>query len=210
MTGGSRLADHVRKAAAKGGELARLRQDRAAVAADLAAAQAESAVQADARDALNAVLAATQAEVVGVVEELVGQALAGVYGPDHAFKLDFEVKRNQSEATPWVLRGGERYSPRDEVGGGVVDVCSVALRLAIWAITTPRAAPLFVFDEPAKHLDAARQPAFGALLRELGELLGVQTLVISHAAGIIGQADKAWEVRLEDGISTVEGTEDQS
>ena len=63
MTGGSRLADHARKAAAKGGELARLRQDRAAVAADLAAAQAESAVQADARDALNAVLAASATAV---------------------------------------------------------------------------------------------------------------------------------------------------
>jgi len=150
------------------------------------------------------VLRATQEETVGLVNELVSLALAAVYGPEYSFELEFSIRRNQSEATPWVLRNGERFSPREEVGGGILDICSLALRLALWSLKVPRTAPVFILDEPAKWLSADKQAAFGRLLKEVSEKLGVQIIVVSHSRGIIECGDKTYEVRIEKGISQVE------
>jgi len=199
----TRIEDHTKALAGLTATHRQLTSERDKTKAELSALDEAADCAEQAREIINEVLKATQEEVVGLVSELVSLALAAVYGPDHSFELEFDIRRNQSEATPWIVRDGERFSPREEVGGGVLDICSLALRLALWSLNTPRTAPLFVLDEPVKWLSADRQESFGRLLKEVSERLGVQIVLVTHSSRIIGMSDKTYEVRLEKGISKV-------
>ena len=163
-----------------------------------------------ARDLLVQVLLTTQGQVKSFVEEVVTLALSTIYGPDHRFEPEYETRRNQVEATPFIAIGDERFSPRDEVGGGVLDVAGLALRLALWAMAEPRTAPTFVLDEPAKFLHGADyEAAFGRMLVELSELLGVQFVVVTQEPMMAESAGITYVVtKGTDGVSLVERTGD--
>ena len=156
-----------------------------------------------ARDLVVEVLIATQGQAKGFIEEVVSLALSSTYGPDYGFALDYERKRNQMEATPWIVVGGERFSPRDEVGGGVIDVAAMAMRLALWSLMEPRPAATFLLDEPTKFLSADLQPAFGKMLSELAGSLGAQFVLVTHSPAVAEYAEMAYEVSNEDGVSLV-------
>ncbi|MEG3068722.1 MAG: hypothetical protein RQM95_11115 [Syntrophaceticus schinkii] len=70
------------------------------------------------------------------VELLVTQALQFVFGADMEFKVVVEEKRDRPEAEFFVCSTYEgdykvETTPEDARGGGVVDVISLALRLAL-------------------------------------------------------------------------------
>jgi DNA repair ATPase RecN len=161
------------------------------------------AVRARARDIVTEVLAATQQEVVDVIEDLVTLALRAVLDESYSFELELEVARNAASATPYVVINGQRYSPRGELGGTVVDVISLALRMAMWALSSPQPAGVFILDEPGKHISRDKQERFGRLIKQLSDLLDVQFLIVSHDAGIICHADRSWTVEQTSGISAV-------
>ena len=158
---------------------------------------------AEARDVVTVVLGATQGEVIGFIENTVTLALETVFGNGHAFHLRQDVKRNQTELTPLVVIDGEEYSPRDELGCGVVDVVSFGLRLALWALKSPRSRATFVLDEPFRFVSKDRLEAVGRVLRETSARLGAQYVIVTHEAELAAAADKAWEVRKERGVSRV-------
>ena len=161
-----------------------------------------------ARDLLNQAMLGTQAKIKEFIEEVVSLALSTIYGPEYAFALEYETRRNQVEATPWLVKGAERFSPRDEVGGGVLDVAALALRLALWAIMEPRPSATFLLDEPSKFLSADLQVEFGRMLTELAGLLGSQFVVVTHSPMVAEAAGAAYNVTQgADGISRIERIE---
>ena len=153
-----------------------------------------------AREIAQCVLLLTQERVKTTIEDIVTLALSAVY-PELSFELGYEIKRNQSEATPWIVENGERHSPREEVGGGVLDIVSLGLRLALWALMEPKPAKIFILDEPAKFLSRDKQPLFGEMLSQLSKTLGVKILIVSHNNAIIDSADKVYKISQSDGIS---------
>lgn len=153
-----------------------------------------------AREIAQCVLLLTQGRVKTAIEEIVTLALSTVY-PELSFELEYEIKRNQSEATPWIVENDEQHSPRDEVGGGVLDIVSLGIRLALWALMEPKPANIFILDEPAKFLSRDRQPLFGEMLNQLSKTLGVQILIVSHNNAIIDSADKVYKISQPNGIS---------
>jgi len=156
-----------------------------------------------ARDIVNQVLLITQEEVSALVADVVTLALSTVYGDEYRFEMEHKIARNQSEIVPWIVKDGERLSPNDEVGGGVIDVAAMALRMAVWAVSEPRPAPVFLLDEPGKFISRDKQASFGRMLREVASMLGIQILLVSHSTAIIEAADRAYEVSQVRGISEV-------
>ncbi len=157
-----------------------------------------------ARDILIAATAATQDQVREYIEELVSLALQSVFGMEYFFILEFQEKRGQSEIKPTILWKQEKFSPRDEVGGGVVDIASFALRLVLWTLSGNRTAPVFILDEPFKFLSKDKTEAAADMLRGIADLLGIQVIMISHDEGLIVAADKSWTVRRgRDGTAEV-------
>ncbi len=62
---------------------------------------------------------------------------------------------------------------------------------------------MFMLDEPGRFLSRDKQGAFGRMLQEVSELLGVQILMVSHSTDIIEYADRAYEIVQTNGISEV-------
>ena len=156
-----------------------------------------------AREIINVVLKISQEAVKMFIESIVSRALSIVYGDDYGFKIDYVLKRNQSEAILHVLKNGDEFSLREEVGGGINDIVSFALRIALWSMLSPRTSRVFLLDEPAKFLSRDKQESFGRMLSEISKMLGLQIILVSHSNEIIGSADSVFEVFQEKGISTV-------
>ena len=157
----------------------------------------------EAIDIVNNVILVTQESDKGFIKEIVSTAIKIVYGEDYGFKFDVSIKRNQSEFTPIILKDGLEFGLRDEVGGGICDVCSFALRMALWALQSPRTEPILILDEPGRFVSRDKQPLFGDMLKSLSELMGMQIIMVSHSTDLINSADKGYEVTQENGISFV-------
>jgi DNA repair exonuclease SbcCD ATPase subunit len=156
-----------------------------------------------AREMVNAAAIVTQDKAKSFIEEVVSLALASVYGEDYGFEIEYSIKRNKSEAKAYIVKGGSRRDPRAEVGGGVIDVCSFGLRMVLWAMTSPRTAPVFFFDEPFRFVSKDLSPKVSEMVKSLSELLGVQIVLISHDPTLIDAADRVYRVAQQDGISTI-------
>ena len=157
-----------------------------------------------AREIVNNVLCATQNEVKGFIEEVVSLALSTVHGEEFGFEIEYNIKRNQSEVYFWIMENGERNAPDFDSGGGIKDTCAFALRVAMYALMNPKTAPLLILDEPAKHLSNDMQEAFGRMLSEISNLLGIQIVTISQSEKCTLEADKTYKIYKENGISYAE------
>ncbi len=90
-----------------------------------------------------------QRQVHGRISQIVTRCLGAVFEDPYEFKIRFDRKRGKTEARMVLIRNGEELDdPLNEVGGGVVDVVSLALRLAHLLLSRPPRRRLVVLDEP--------------------------------------------------------------
>ena len=139
------------------------------------------------------------------VEKLVTMAIKSVYDRQLGFELIFERKRDKMECRPVIyeIQNGvkEVYDdPENELGGGIIDICSFALRVVLWNMQKPRSRNIMILDEPGKNLGELI-PLFGAMLREISHGLKFQLIIITHDQAIMEIADRAWLVE-HDGVES--------
>jgi DNA repair exonuclease SbcCD ATPase subunit len=150
---------------------------------------------------------ATQEKLKLSIEPIIVSALDIVYKEEaYGFEIDFEVKRNKTEASLYFTRGGNRYHPLSSSGFGVVDVAAFALRLALWNISKPPTRSTFILDEPFKHVSEDLQESVMEMVNVLSKKLGIQILLVTHnkEADVIEHSDKVFRVAKDkDGISQV-------
>jgi hypothetical protein len=121
--------------------------------ADLMASDDELTASEEARDVIQSVAQAMQQEIHGRVSSLVSRCLEAVFDDPYEFKIVFDRKRGRTEATlVFIRRGLTLTDPLREVGGGVIDVASLALRLASILLTRPPSRRLLVLDEPFQRI----------------------------------------------------------
>lgn len=149
----------------------------------------------EAQDIMNAVSILSQEEFKAVIEELVTEALQSVYGDTYSFEIESKIQRNQPEVYFHVIIDGEKFSIKnDELGGGVVDVVSFALRVALWAINNPRTDNVLILDEPLKNLDSERLISIGNMIKEISQSLGLQFIIVTHETQLAEISDASWVV----------------
>ncbi|HHW40867.1 MAG TPA: ATP-binding protein [Syntrophomonadaceae bacterium] len=142
------------------------------------------------------------------VEYLVTQALQFVFGGDMEFKVVVEDKRDRPEAEFYVCStyGGDfrvETTPQDARGGGVVDVISLALRLALLHAFRPPVGGPVILDEPGKHVSEEFSPQVAQFLKSYSQSLGRQIIMVSHNQHLADSADIAYLVEMHQGISSV-------
>ena len=155
------------------------------------------------RDLFASVGKATQDALIQYFENLGTSLLQTIYGSEYKFTLVFEIKRNKSECTPKVMKGDIQVDLKDEIGVGVVDVLSYAMRLAIWSLQKPRTEPVFILDEPFKYVDKNKRSLIGEALQGLTESLGAQTIMISHDDELIDIGNSAYQISITNNVSDV-------
>jgi len=114
------------------------------------------------------------------IADLVSHCLRAVFGGEYGFKIEFEKKRNKTEAKLLFTKNELEVDPLTESGGGVVDVASFALRFATLLLTKPKKSKLLVLDEPFKHLSAEYTNRVRLLLEKLAEEKDVQIVAVTH------------------------------
>ena len=146
----------------------------------------------------------TQEELTFHISDIVSSALSAIFDEPYSFKINFILKRGKTEAEIKLVRDGEEVDPLSSVGGGVVDVASFALRIAMWSLQNPKSNNVIILDEPMKFLSRELQPKAGRMIKMLSEKLNLQFIIISHDKAIIENADRVFEVTIRNGESKVE------
>ncbi|MXQ52301.1 ATP-binding protein [Shimazuella alba] len=141
------------------------------------------------------------------LETLVTNALQYVFGSSFRFEIDLSPAEKNPTAEFYVVTewNGEiiRTKPQDARGGGVVDIISLALRIAFLETVRPRLEGPILLDEPGKHVSEDYILPMTQFLQSVHETFERQILFVTHNAHLTESADQAFFVRLKDGKSEV-------
>ena len=132
-------------------------------------------------------------ETVVKIENLVTLCLQAVYDRPFQFRLIFEEKRKSVEARPMVIEGDYEFDPKEDKGGGMIDLISFALRLILWNIQNPRTRALFIFDEPFKRA-GSYVTRIGKMLQYLSDKLKIQIIVLTHEDELAEICDRVYRI----------------
>ena len=157
----------------------------------------------DAGIILKVVAQQTQEELQYRISEIVTLALNSVFEDDWTFNIDFVFKRGKTEADIYLEKNGEKYNPMDDMGGGIVDVVSFALRIMAWTLQSPQSRNTIILDEPFRFLSKELQINAGNMLKELSKKLQLQFIMVTHENAFIDCADRLFTVTQKKGVSEV-------
>lgn len=154
---------------------------------------------------------ATQEELKYHVSELVTLALAAVFEDPYELEVDFQQRRNQTEADIWFVRDGERVDPLTASGGGAVDVAAFALRISCWSLRKPRTRPILILDEPFQHIKGEADNIKAIqMVKGVSQQLGLQVLMVSDEriplAEIEAGADRVFKIGIKKKVSYIQGS----
>ena len=119
------------------------------------------------------------------IASVVTRCLQNVFGDEaYQFRVRFVQKRGKTEAELVFARDGKEIDPMDAAGGGVIDVCAFALRLACLVLARPKRRRLLVLDEPFRFVSREFIPAVRQLLESLAKEMELQIIAVTHNQGL--------------------------
>lgn len=148
-------------------------------------------------------------QLVEHIEETVTAALQTVLADD---SLRFEVEIREVAGKPsaeWrvVSRYGDvevSNNPEDARGGGIVDIVSLALRLALLELSRPRPEGPVILDEIGKHVSADYRENLAYFVKTYLQKTNRQGILITHAEELAKCGDVTYRIAKNDqGISEV-------
>lgn len=141
------------------------------------------------------------------IEMLVTHCLQFVFGPNLEFEIELNEVRGKANAEFYVISTYDdvkiKTKPQDARGGGIVDVISLALRIAVIQSTnTYKEGPL-ILDEPAKHVSNEYIGNVAQFLKQISDIFHRQVIMVTHNQYLSEIADLAYKVELKNGVSEV-------
>ncbi len=143
----------------------------------------------------------TQDQIIFHISDIVTLALNSIFDEPYEFKLDFVEKRGKTEADIYFLKDNKKIDPMTASGGGVVDVASIALRIALWSLSNR--SNTIIMDEPAKFVSKNYINRVAEMLKMLSTKLKLQLIIVTHILELKEKANKIFEVKIEKGISKI-------
>lgn len=148
----------------------------------------------------------TRLQVLDKISGIVTDALQTVKDKNLVFTMNLVTKANQPTLEMGILDklSGQTYDVMTSFGGGICDIVSLALRVALLVKWQPSLSRVLVLDEACKHVAQKDQELLAVFVRKLSEALNCQFIWISHSDILQQAAHKIFEVTKHDGFSTVE------
>ena len=147
-------------------------------------------------------------EVKAQIEVLITSGLQYVFEKDIRFEIQLTDTKNRTEARFYNVTpkdGKDRYTrPEAARGGGILDVNSLILRVAMLQAVSPMIDGPLVLDEPVKMVSARFVEKVGEFLKQLNVTFGRQIIMATHDTYLSEIADKKFSVSQTDGVSNVE------
>jgi len=148
----------------------------------------------------------TQEKFKERVEKLVTLAIQSVFEDNYEFVLKFDRKRNQTECQLIVMENGIEFVPKDDMGVGIIDIISFALRIVLWSMQSPKSRAFFVLDEPMEHVGSGAEEEIiraAKMMKKSSHKLKFQLVIATHEPQLVEIVDRAYKFRRVDSKSTV-------
>lgn len=157
-------------------------QEAAFAGRERATADAAHAASVRARAVVQAAAKAAQQTAQRQVAAAVTTCLSAVFGDAaYEFRIGMTDRRGKTEADLTLVRDGQEFDPLSSAGGGVIDILSLALRIADVVLGRPAKRRLLVLDEPCRHLSRNYAGRVAELLERLAAELDLQILAVTHS-----------------------------
>ncbi|MGI5921799.1 MAG: hypothetical protein ACOX6I_08705 [Syntrophomonadaceae bacterium] len=143
-----------------------------------------------------------------IMENLVTNALTIVFPGDLKFQVELDVKGDKAEAYFFVSStyGGNQVvcnEPQEARGGGIVDLISLALRVALLETSRPPMGGPLILDEPAKHVSEEYSRNVAQFLNMVVQNFGRQVIMVTHNQHLADAGNSSYEVIIQEGTSKV-------
>ncbi|MDO5714990.1 MAG: ATPase [Tissierellia bacterium] len=142
------------------------------------------------------------------IEDIVSKCLQFIFEVDIEFIIELGESRGVPVAEFYVRSNyDEGYSiktkPEIARGGGVVDIISIALRIAFIQIHQPEISGPIILDEPGKHVSDDFIFNLGEFLKRSSSLFQRQIIMVTHNAHLSQICDRSFIVTINRGVSKV-------
>lgn len=142
------------------------------------------------------------------IEDTVTKCLQFIFETDIEFIIELSESRSVPIAEFFVKSNySEGYSvktnPELSRGGGVVDVISLALRIAFMQLNQPQLLGPLILDEPGKHVSNDYIFNLGEFLKKSSTIFNRQIIMVTHNPHLSQISDKSFEVGIRNGVSEV-------
>ena len=114
---------------------------------------------------------------------MVSRCLSAVFEDAYEFKIVFSKRGNTTQADISFDRNGEAFDPLNESSGGVMDVASLAIRVACLMLR-PELSRILILDEPFKMISADHLDSIAELIQSLHDETGIQFIIITHHSAL--------------------------
>lgn len=155
-----------------------------------------------AKEIVHRVTKEVQESVSLEISKLVTSTLAAVLEKEdrYTFRFQLILKKRGFDVEMWFEKDDNVYEIT-EVGGGIWDLASIALRVGLWTLLPAgiRTRGVIVLDEPFRFLSMKFQPYAGEMMRFMADELSLQIIVISHKPEIIDSANRIFHLTKPDG-----------
>ena len=143
-------------------------------------------------------------QMKSTIENIVTNALQVVFQEDMKFLVELGTRAGSPTAEfKIVTPQGVKMDPLDSKGGGLVDVISTALRLAVLELYQPKIQGPIFLDEVGKHISAEYSENFAYFLKEYAASVGRQIILVTHNSTLAVAAAKNFRVLNKNGVSEV-------
>ncbi|MBU5669056.1 ATPase [Peptoniphilus sp. MSJ-1] len=142
------------------------------------------------------------------IEDTVTKCLQFIFETDIEFIIELSESRSVPVAEFFVQSNySEGYSvktqPEISRGGGVVDVISLALRIAFMQLNQPELLGPLILDEPGKHVSNDYIFNLGEFLKKSSMIFNRQIIMVTHNPHLSQICDKSFQVTIRNGVSEV-------
>jgi len=122
----------------------------------------------------------TQEQLKYHIEDVVQLALDSIFPDEYQFSINFEVKYGKTSCNLVFKNNDYEIDIMKAAGGGVVDIASLALRVAIWSIG--KTDNVLILDEPIKNIQpASLQMEAWNIIQRLSQQLNLQFIIITNS-----------------------------
>jgi len=145
-------------------------------------------------------------QILEKISGIVTDALQTVKDKNLVFQMNLCVKANQPILDMTILDklSGQSYDVINSFGGGISDIISIALRIALLCRWQPQLNRVILFDEAGKFVSVKDQELLAEFVRRASEALQIQMIWISHSNVLEQAAHKTFEITKTGGVSHVE------
>lgn len=141
------------------------------------------------------------------IESLVTKCLQFIFESNIEFVIELEELRNKANAEFYIVTENEdiiiKTKPELSRGGGVVDIVSLALRIAFLQIHKPRIEGPLILDEPAKHVSDEYIFNVADFLKQTSNIFNRQIIMVTHNQHLSEISNYCYHVELDGTTSCV-------